>query len=177
MVSESEMTEKRLALEDVARLMAFAAEAPRPLSILEAIGALTRSVIGAKGFTMFRYIPATGEVERIHSSDTTAYPLGGRKRVKDYPVNQSVLARGEVYIAKGRADIRGTYKDYEKIFGLGVTSIMNVPVRFGGTNIGALNLFGEEGQFDEAKAADARVLAGLMVAPLLAASRDDGGSA
>jgi transcriptional regulator with GAF, ATPase, and Fis domain len=125
---------------------------------------------------MFRYIPATGEVERIHSSDTSAYPLGGRKRVVDYPVNQSVLARGEVYIAKGRTDVRGTYKDYEKIFGLGVTSIMNVPVRFGGTNIGALNLFGEEGQFGEAEAADVRLLAGLMVPALLAASRDDGGS-
>jgi hypothetical protein len=164
MVSEGEMMARRLALDDVARLMAFTAEAPRPLSILEAIGALARSVVGAKGFTMFRYIPATGEVERIHSSDTSAYPLGGRKRVVDYPVNQSVLARGEVY------------KDYEKIFGLGVTSIMNVPVRFGGTNIGALNLFGEEGQFGEAEAADVRLLAGLMVPALLAASRDDGGS-
>lgn len=159
---------RRLAIEDVVRLTAFAAEAPRPLSILEAIGALARPVLGAKGFTMFRYIPAAGEVERIHSSDLVHYPLGGRKRVTDYPVNQSVLARGEVYIARGRDDVRGTYKDYEKIFGLGVTSIMNVPVRFGGGNIGAFNLFGEAGQFGEAEAADAKVLAGLMVPALLA---------
>lgn len=159
---------RRLVFDDVARLTAFAAEAPRPLANLEAIGALARPVLGAKGFTMFRYIPATGEVERIHSSNLVDYPLGGRKRVKDYPVNQSVLARGDVYIARGRDDVRGTYKDYEKIFGLGVTSIMNVPVRFGGANIGAFNLFGEEGQFGEAEAADAKVLAGLMVGSLLA---------
>lgn len=162
------MTARRLTLEDVARLTAFAAEAPRPLGVLEAIGALARPVLGAKGFTMFRYIPETGEVERIHSSNLVHYPLGGRKRVKDYPVNQSVLARGEVYIAKDRTDVRGTYKDYEKIFGLGVTSIMNVPVRFGGANIGAFNVFGDEGQFGEPQAADARLLAGLMVPAVLA---------
>jgi hypothetical protein len=112
---------------------------------------------------MFRYVHETSEVERIHSSDFVSYPVGGRKRIADYPTNQSVLARGEVYIAKGRDDIRGTYKDFDKIFGLGVTSIMNVPVRFCEKNVGAFNLFGEEGQFGEAQAADARVLAGLMV--------------
>ncbi|MGE0698840.1 MAG: hypothetical protein AB7O57_07075 [Hyphomicrobiaceae bacterium] len=162
------MTGKRLELDDIVRLAAFAAEAPRPMAILEAIGAQAQIILGAKGFTMFRYVRETAEVERIHSSDAVAYPVGGRKRIADYPTNQSVLARGEVYIARGRADIRGTYKDHEKIFSLGVTSIMNVPVRFCETNIGAMNLFGEEGQFDDAKAADARILASLMVPPLLA---------
>ena len=171
----SAMTARRLDLDDLMRLTAFAAEAPRPLAILEGIGVVAQRVIGAKGFTMFRYVPATAEVERIHSSDFAAYPVGGRKRIADYPTNQSVLARGEVYIAHGPDDIRGTYKDYEKIFGLGVTSIMNVPVRFGGANIGAMNLFGEAGRFDAGKAADARMLAGLMVAPLLALGAADGG--
>ena len=159
----SEMTARRLEIDDVVRLTAFAAEAPRPLAILEAIGVVAQRVIGAKGFTMFRYVHETAEVERIHSNDFASYPVGGRKRIADYPTNQRVLARGEVYIARGRDDIRGTYKDFEKIFGLGVTSIMNVPVRFCERNVGALNLFGEEGQFGEAQAADARVLATLMV--------------
>ncbi|MEZ5815867.1 MAG: GAF domain-containing protein [Hyphomicrobiaceae bacterium] len=162
------MTARRLTLDDVTAVMAFGAEAPRPLAILEAIGVVAQRVVGAKGFTMFRYLHETGEVERLHSSDFVAYPVGGRKRIVDYPTNQAVLARGEVYIAKGRDDVRGTYKDYEKIFGLGVTSIMNVPVRFCERNIGALNLFGEEGQFGEAHAADARALAALMLPALLA---------
>lgn len=166
---------RRLELDDVRRLTAFAAEAPRPLAVLEAVGEVARIVLAARGFTMFRYISETAEVERIHSSDLVQYPLGGRKRIADYPVNQSVLARGEVYVARDRADVRGTYKDFEKIFGLGVTSIMNVPVRFAGANIGALNVFGTEHQFDEARVADARVLAGLMVAALLALASNEGG--
>ncbi len=168
------MMGRRIETNDIAGVMAVASQAREPLRILEAIGALARTTLGARGFTMFRYVHATAEVERIHSSDLTAYPVGGRKRVQDYPVNQAVLARGDVYIAKGRDDIRGTYKDAEKIFALGVTSIMNVPVRIGGRNIGAINLFGEEGQFDAAMAQDGRILAGLMVPALLIWAEEEG---
>lgn len=161
------MTGRRIEIGDIAKVMGLTKESKEPLRILEAIGELARTALGARGFTMFRYVHATAEVERIHSSDLAAYPVGGRKRVQDYPVNQAVLARGDVYIAKGRDDIRGTYKDAEKIFALGVTSIMNVPVRLAGRNIGAINLFGEEGQFDGAKAEDGRILAGLMLPALL----------
>lgn len=161
------MTVRRLTIDDVARLAAFSAEAPRPLAVLEAIGAIAQRIIGAKDFTMFRYILESGEVERLHSSNPLLYPVGGRKRIVDYPANQSVLARGEVYISKGPDEIRSTYKDHEKIFGMGITSIMNVPVRFCETNIGAMNLLGETGRFGEAEAADARVLAALMVPAVL----------
>jgi hypothetical protein len=44
---------------------------------------------------------------------------------------------------------------------------MNVPARFLGANIGALNLFGEEGKFGPSHAEDGRILAGLMVPALL----------
>lgn len=161
------MSGRGMQIDDIARVMALSGEARDPLRILEAIGALACTVLGARGFTMFRYVHATAEVERIHSSDLAVYPIGGRKRIQDYPVNQAVLARGEVYIARGRDDVRATYKDADKIFALGVTSIMNVPVRSGGRNIGAINVFGEEGQFDAAKSADGRILAGLMVPALL----------
>jgi alkylation response protein AidB-like acyl-CoA dehydrogenase len=168
------MTIRRLGLDDVAHLVAFSAEAPRALSILDAIGELSRSVIGARGFTMFRYRRATAEVERIHSSDPVAYPLGGRKRIADFPLNQLVLARGEVYIAANRDAIRATYKDAETIFSLGVGSIMNVPVRIGGVNIGACNLFGGENQFDSGDAADARILAAFMAPAIQALNHLDG---
>jgi hypothetical protein len=165
---EPHMTGRRLAADDIARVLAFAAEAPRPLALLDAIGRLAMDTLGARGFTMFRYIHATAEVERIHSSDPVAYPTGGRKRIADYPTNQAVLARGEVYVARGRDDVRATYKDFEKIFALGVTSIMNVPVRFCGANVGAINLFGVEGQFGAGHETDGRILAGMMLPAILA---------
>lgn len=156
-----------LTVADIAAVQAVAAEAGDPRQILIAVEALSKTVLGYKGATMFRYVPATDEVERIHSSNLVAYPVGGRKQVAAYPVNQAVLARGEIYVAADREAVKLTYKDYDKIFGLGVTSIMNCPVRFAGRNIGALNVFGEAGQFDEAAKLKARVLAGLMVPAIL----------
>ena len=157
-----------LTIEDIAAVQAVTAEAADPRQILIAVEALAKKTLGYKGSTMFRYVPGTGEVERIHSSNLQAYPIGGRKQVTAYPVNQAVLARGEIYVADGADDVRGTYKDFEKIFALGVTSIMNVPVRQGGRNLGAMNVFGEAGQFDAAAKAKARVIAALMVPALLA---------
>lgn len=156
-----------LTISDIAAVQAVAAEAADPRQILIAVEALSRKVLGYKGATMFRYVPETEEVERIHSSDLTAYPIGGRKKIAAYPVNQAVLARGEIYVAAGKEAVKGTYKDFEKIFALGVTSIMNVPVRLAGRNIGAMNVFGTEGQFDAAAKLKGRVLAGLMVPAIL----------
>lgn len=161
------MPREQLNVEDIAAVLVVQAAAPHPKAILEAVEALARRSIGCKGLTMFRYLPATGEVERLHSSDVVAYPLGGRKRVAQYPVNQAVLARGDVYIARDAEAIRGTYKDAEKIFSLGVTSIMNVPVRLAGRNIGAMNLFGEAGWFDDEAVRRGRILAGLMAPALM----------
>ncbi len=151
----------------IAAVQAIVAEAREPRQILIAVEALARQVLGYRGATMFRYIDATAEVERIHSSDLIAYPVGGRKQVAAYPVNQAVLARGEVYVAADREAVKGTYKDFDKIFALGVTSIMNVPVRLAGRNIGALNVFGEAGQFDAAAKRKGQVLAALMIPAIL----------
>lgn len=156
-----------LTVADIAAVQAIAAEAVEPRQILVAVEVLARKVLGYRGSTMFRYIDATGEVERIHSSDPVAYPIGGRKTVAAYPVNQARLAKGEIYIAADRAAITATYKDHETIFALGVTSIMNVPVRLAGRNIGALNVFGDAGQFGEPEKAVGRVLAALMVPAIL----------
>lgn len=161
-----------LTLDDVAAIGALAAAAPHPLAILDAIGTLALRTLEARGFTMFRYLPRSAQVERLHSSDPVAYPVGGRKRIADYPTNQAALARGDVFVARDRDEVRRTYRDHETIFALGVTSIMNVPVRFRGLNIGAVNVLGREGQFGEPHTAVARVLAALMVPALL--TWDDG---
>jgi len=160
-------TYRDLTVADIAAVQAVAAETREPRDILVAVEALARQVLGYRGATMFRYIDATAEVERIHSSDAVAYPIGGRKQVAAYPVNQAVLARGEVYVAADREAVKGTYKDFEKIFALGVTSIMNVPVRLAGRNIGAFNVFGEAGQFDDAAKKKGQVLAALMIPAIL----------
>lgn len=156
-----------LTAEDVAAVMAIAAEAHAPLPVLRAVDELAQRTLRCRQLSIFRYIDATAEVERIYSTSPDSHPIGGRKRIADYPHNQAVLARGEIYIARDRDAVALTYKDPDRIFSLGVTSIMNVPVRHGGRNLGALNLFGEAGRYDEACYATAGTVAGLLVPTLL----------
>ena len=156
------------ALADLAAVLAISAEATEPRQILIAVDALSRKVLRHKVCSIFRYVDATQEVERIYTSSPGSHPVGGRKRIADYPHNQAVLARGEVYVAPDREAVARTYKEPERIFALGVTSIMNVPVRHAGRNLGALNLFGEAGWYDAAIFPAARTIAGLLVPALLA---------
>lgn len=156
-----------LTAEDLAAVMAIAAEAQEPLPVLRAVNDLAQRSLRYRQLSIFRYIDATAEVERIYSTSPDSYPIGGRKHVADYPHNQAVLARGEIYVARDRDAVALTYKDPERIFALGVSSIMNVPARHGGRNLGALNLFGEAGWYGEACFATARTVAGLLVPTLL----------
>lgn len=158
-----------LHLVDLRAVLAVSAEAADPNQVFIAVDALAKKAIGHRVCSIFRYIDATAEVERIYSSSPATHPAGGRKRIADYPHNQAVLALGEIYVAKDRDAVAHTYKEPERIFALGVTSIMNVPVRYQGRNVGALNLFGEAGWYGEACYPVARTIAGLLVPVLLAA--------
>ena len=155
-------------LADLAAILAISAEASEPRQVLIAVDALSRKVLRHRVCSIFRYLDATQDVERIYTSSPGSHPVGGRKRIADYPHNQAVLARGEIYVAPDREAVARTYKDPERIFALGVTSIMNVPVRHAGRNLGALNLFGEAGWYGADVFPAARTVAGLLVPVLLA---------
>ena len=127
---------------------------------------LTQRALGHKLLTVLRYIEETAEVERLYSSNLEAYPLAGRKQKKGTLWGERVLDRGEIYIARGSEDIKEAFSDHELIFSLGVSSIMNVPILFGGRCLGTLNISHEAGRFTEADLPTARILAGLLV-PLL----------
>ena len=161
------MSPARLTIEDLAAVMAIRAEAADPRQVLIAVDALARKAVGHRVCSIFRTIDATAEVERIYSSAPGSHPIGGRKKIADYPHNQPVLARGEIYVARDRDAVALTYREPERIFAHGVTSIMNVPVRFRCRNLGALNLFGEAGWYDERVFPTARTIASLLVPTLM----------
>lgn len=158
----------RPTMDDVATVVAIAARAHEPREVLAAVDALAKRTLGHHQCSIFRYLHESEEVERIHTSTAGSHPVGGRKRIADYPHNQQVLARGDIYVAADRAAVARTYKDPERIFALGVTSIMNVPVRLNGSNVGALNLMGEAGWYGREVFPTARVVASLLAPTLLA---------
>src|SRR5919201_64695 len=122
------------------------------------LGAMARERFGWQLYSAMRYL-ASGEVERVHTSDPLAYPLGGRKPRRDTPWSRTVLVRGEPYFANDETGIRAAFEDAEKIIGLGLGAVINVPVKQGNRVLGTLNFLREAGGYRRAHIAEALAIA------------------
>jgi hypothetical protein len=124
------------------------------------IGEEAQRRFGWKLFTAMRYLPS-GEVERVHTSDPAAYPLAGRKPRRDTPWSRQVLVRGEPYYANDANGIRTAFEDADKILGLGLGAVINVPVKEGERVLGTLNFLREAGGYRKEHVKQAEALASL----------------
>ena len=162
------MNTKAPALDDVARLVA-STTAPHDLSasccILDEV---IQAEYGHKLFTLFRVLETEGEIERLYSSNSEAYPLQGRKQKQDTVWGRVVLDGGNVLISKDSDDLRRNFPDFEIIKGLGIRSMINVPVIWNGQILGSANISHEEANyFDDTDVVRLKMLVGI-VAPVIA---------
>ena len=118
-----------------------------------------------------RYLPATVEVERLYSSNPTAYPPGGRKPKQGTPWGDAVLDRGEVFIAADVEGVRKAFSDHALLAQLGISAILNIPIRHHGRVLGTMNLSHQAGHFTSGMIEPGRVLAALLVPLLLDGER------
>jgi transcriptional regulator with GAF, ATPase, and Fis domain len=151
-----------LTLDDLAALSQLSASAHEPRELYAAVDALLQKIVGHRLFTIMRVHESSMEVERVHSSNIAAYPVGGRKTKRGTPWSKVVLDRGEVFVARTPDEVRDAFDDYALIFSLGVGSIMNVPIGYRGRRLGTMNISNEADWFRDQDAA-----AGLLIAPLL----------
>ena len=128
------------------------------------LGEEAQRLFGWKLFTAMRYL-ASGEVERAYTSNPDAYPLSGRKPRRDTPWSRQVLVRGEPYYANDEAGIRFAFEDAEKILGLGLGAVINVPVKDGARVLGTLNFLREAGGYQRSHVDEALRLA-VLAKPL-----------
>ena len=120
-------------------------------------------------FTALNHLAATAEVERLYSSNTTAYPVGGRKQKKDTHWGKKTIDEGELYICHNAADIERTFFDHALIFSLGVGGMVNVPVMLGGKCIASLSISAPTDRFSEADKPELMMIAGLTLPLILSA--------
>ncbi len=157
-----------LSIEDVAHLITLTAESADPGPVYWAVQRIAEKTIGWRLFTILRHVEADQAVERLHSSDVAAYPVGGRKPLAKIAASHAALKKGEAVLAATKEEVRKAFFDHELIFSLGITAILNVPIRHAGRHLGTVNLCGEEGMYGAAEIARAKVLAGLLVPAVLA---------
>jgi GAF domain-containing protein len=157
---------RALGSADIWHAMEIAASSVDSHAAYAAVDNLAQRTIGHRLFTVMRYLPETVEVERLYSSNPSAYPPGGRKPKQGTPWGDVVLDRGEVFIAADAEGVRAAFSDHALLLQLGISAIMNVPIRFRGRVLGTMNLSHEAGHFRSEMIAPGRVLASLLV-PLL----------
>jgi hypothetical protein len=161
------MNRRTLTLTDIEAAAEIAANEVWPDAIFRAVAGLAQEAIGFRLFTVMRLYGATQEVERLYSSLPDAYPVSGRKPKQGTPWGAQVLDRGEIFVANSPDEVRAAFADYELIFSLGIGAIMNVPVRFRGHSLGTMNICSDAGWFADADHAPGRLIATLLVPPLL----------
>jgi GAF domain-containing protein len=158
---------RALTLADVARITAIAREATDPGAVYAAIERVAGETCGFVLLTTLRYDEAAGVVVRLHSSDPVSYPVGGTKPLDQLTENQRIMDRGDVAFAPTKADVKRLFFDHELIFSLGITAILNAPIRHAGRRLGTLNFCGLENTYGPAETETAQVLAALLVPTLL----------
>lgn len=159
---------RSLTVADIAHLQALLGASRDPMTVYRAVEAVAAETVGFVFLTTLKSNEGENCVERVHSSDESAYPLGGRKALDRTTDHYARLNRGEAVLLPDRATIQSQFADYALIFSLGSTAILNAPIRFGGLRIGTLNFCGIEGQYGAAEVETANLLAGLLAPCLLA---------
>ena len=144
--------------------LAAAARQGEPLALLRAVDALGREAMGHRLCTAMRFDAAAMTVRRIYSSAPDAYPVGGAKPKRDTAWGRQVLLEQRLFIGEGEAAIRAHFGDHAVIIGLGLRSIVNVPVVHRRRCLGTLNFLWPEDTVRPEWVALATLL-GLVAAP------------
>lgn len=157
-----------LTTTDIATLLVLQAQSADRVAVFDAAARLAGETVGrCRLTTVLAYREAEACVERIYSSDP-AYPIGGRKALSLFPVNHAAMARGDIFLAGTRAEVEAAFADHAALFAMGITAILNSPIRHAGRRLGTLNLCGADGQFGPREIAAARLIAALLAPTLLA---------
>ena len=158
------MSHKQDALGRLARALGEETDRSR---FLDDVSHCAKVMIGHELFTIMIFDAMAVEVQRIYSSRPDAYPVGGRKQKQDTAWGRLVLEQGKPYIGRTADDIRTHFADHELIIGLGLQSILNVPIRFGGQTLGTMNLLHEADFYSEDDLFDGLLIASLLISWLV----------
>ena len=126
--------------------------------------------IGHRLFTVMRFDSARSEVQRIHTSMPDAYPAGGRKQKKATKWADRVLGEMQVFRGTEPADIVSAFDDHATILGLGLGSVLNIPVVFEGRCVGTMNLLHQAGWYRADDERTGLTLAAFLIPALLSAT-------
>lgn len=135
-----------------------------------ALEAAAGAMFGYRLFSIMQHDAEGGWNARVYSNQPEAYPVGGRKPVRDTAWARQLFTLGDPWLCRDAEEIRATFPDHALIASLGCAAGLNLPVRWQGRTLGTLNLFHQTGWYDAEDLPAGRLLAGLAV-PVLVGRR------
>ena len=136
-------------------------------SIWNELSLILKDVVGYRLFTVLRLHANGIDVERVFSTDTKAYPVGGRKALRRSPWAEMVLDKHLHFIGCGKKDIEWAFEDHELIASLDLQAVLNMPLVQRGRCYGSLNLLtGGDNIYTEEDAQQVKPFAALAVTTL-----------
>jgi len=156
-----------LAVAEVERLCDALRGAEAPADVFDAVGGATLGLLGPGLLTINAWHADTATIERLWSSDTVAYPVGGTKTKGDTPWTRQLLLRGEVFVGEGDEALSAVFDDIALIRDLGLRGVVNVPLCHAGRVIGTFNYLAGGDGWSPAQVAALRLLGQLALPGVL----------
>ena len=160
-----------LHIDDLHALADAVGRAGDPSPVYAALEALTAQVIGHRLFTIMRFDAARSTSKRVHTNRPDVYPVGGRKQKARTAWGDRVLVAMQPSRASKADEVRAAFDDHATIIGLGLGSILNIPIVSGGRCVGTMNLCHAEGWYTSDDERVGMLLGSFLAAALLAFQR------
>ncbi|CAN1570283.1 hypothetical protein MCEMSEM23_03183 [Rhabdaerophilaceae bacterium] len=142
-------------------------EPSQPQATFLVAGEVLQRHIGFGLYTITHILPGGLEVERIFSTNPTAYAVGGRKPVLPSAFRDQVFGSMQPFLGRRPADFIPYFPDHAFIVSLGLGAVINVPLIFDGAGLASLNILDREGAYDDHHLAPAMAIARMIVPALL----------
>jgi GAF domain-containing protein len=117
---------------------------------------------GLRVMTILRAAPGGASLQRVHSSHSEPLPSQSVKPLAGDPWLQHLMATTEPELSPNADTVKRHFFDAQAIFDLGCESVLNVPVRFRGRNLGILTLMHKADWYGPAHVAICQPFAALL---------------
>jgi hypothetical protein len=155
-----------LDIADLERLAMAMRPKDQPLELFRAVHAVAAKAIGLSLFTIMSYDAEHHEVERVYTNMPDVYPLGGRKKKQGTAWARQILQDLKPFRAATSQGIREAFDDHAVMTGMGLGSILNIPIAYDGVCIGTMNLTHKEGWYTS-RHESIGIVIGAFLAPAL----------
>jgi len=119
----------------------------RSIDAFNALHQFLEKNIGVRLFTLTTFDIVSGKAQRIYSNMPNDYPVSGVKNIDEGLWTETVITKGNVFVANTIKEISKVFDDHKLIKSLGCESVVNIPVFLGEKLLGTLNCLHEEGYY------------------------------